>query len=343
MSVRLTARAFRFGGLAALISLVLPACESEPTDRPSAGQADGRSVLYVGEALSLPVEIAVAGSLLVVGESVGDTLLKVFDSHGRYVGGIGRAGAGPGEIGSVRSIRSAGGDSVWILDLRNRRVSLFDAGAAGSPEAFRTSIPLPQDLNAVHMAYLGDRSFAFTGFWAEEARLAFVSPGQRPVFGTATVPGPAEMSPFLKQQAYEGRLVASSGADVVAVASRFAARIDIYSSSGDSIVTVYGGDLREPRQLTSSLPGEVTFGYVELAADAQNIYALLSERSRADSPGTAYFGRRIDVFGWDGTRKGSHVLPFDALGLAVDTAGKRVLTLIHDPEPAIVSVTLEQP
>jgi hypothetical protein len=50
----------------------------------------------------------------------------VFDSTGRYMGALGRCGAGPGEFRFARFVR-AHGDSVYVSDMTGARLSVFSA------------------------------------------------------------------------------------------------------------------------------------------------------------------------------------------------------------------------
>ncbi len=63
--------------------------------------------------------------------------LHRFDTSGRSVGMIGRAGAGPGEFRTIQSMRRCAGDSLFVYDPSLLRISVF------SPEGnFSRTIPL---------------------------------------------------------------------------------------------------------------------------------------------------------------------------------------------------------
>lgn len=51
--------------------------------------------------------------------------IAVFDAAGGYVGPFSRAGQGPGEIANLSRVWRLPGDSIWVLDASNRRLSLF--------------------------------------------------------------------------------------------------------------------------------------------------------------------------------------------------------------------------
>lgn len=68
----------------------------------------------------------------------GASEIRFYDSQGRHLSSTGRAGGGPGEFGSITSMSATPGDTVVVLDSRNRRVSYF--GPSGT---FTHSVPLP--------------------------------------------------------------------------------------------------------------------------------------------------------------------------------------------------------
>lgn len=53
--------------------------------------------------------------------------IRVFDASGRRVGTIGGRGRGPGELESATRFGVLG-DTVWVADLLNRRLTLFSSG-----------------------------------------------------------------------------------------------------------------------------------------------------------------------------------------------------------------------
>jgi hypothetical protein len=66
---------------------------------------------------------------LVVGNS-GTLELRFYDAEGRLVSAAGRAGAGPGEFGSINWIGTLPGDSLIAFDLRHQRFSVWSAAGA---------------------------------------------------------------------------------------------------------------------------------------------------------------------------------------------------------------------
>jgi hypothetical protein len=87
-------------------------------------------------------EIGPDSSLYVL-ESMANEV-RIFDYHGRRVGTIGRAGAGPGEFRLLGRLGFAG-DTLWVWDAGNRRISWFDRSGQLLMET-PTRIRIPVDL-----------------------------------------------------------------------------------------------------------------------------------------------------------------------------------------------------
>ena len=70
------------------------------------------------------------GHLFVL-DGQGKRILR-YDENGRFVQSYGREGGGPGELRFPLSIALGPGDSLWVPDMMNRRITIFDAAGAGS-------------------------------------------------------------------------------------------------------------------------------------------------------------------------------------------------------------------
>lgn len=81
--------------------------------------------------------LRLADGRIVIAEN-GASELRFYDSRGRHLSSTGRAGGGPGEFGTITSMSATPGDTMVVLDSRNRRISYF--GPSGT---FSHSVPLP--------------------------------------------------------------------------------------------------------------------------------------------------------------------------------------------------------
>ena len=70
------------------------------------------------------------GHLFVL-DGQGERILR-YDETGTFVRSYGREGSGPGELRMPVSIALGPGDSLWVPDMMNRRITIFDPAGAGS-------------------------------------------------------------------------------------------------------------------------------------------------------------------------------------------------------------------
>lgn len=111
----------------------------------SIGQADGAPEYAFG---SLgPMAIGPTGAFFLFDFS--DTQLRRYDSAGRFLGLVGRAGAGPGEYRQVLGLAMHGDSLLLVFDPGNGRITVFDS--AGT---YRRSIPFNRG------TFYGEKAFA---------------------------------------------------------------------------------------------------------------------------------------------------------------------------------------
>jgi hypothetical protein len=81
----------------------------------------------------------------------GSTGVPVFDSAGKFVRTIGSKGSGPGELLSAANVVAGRGDTIWITDRQNARISAFSADGR-----FLTARPLPGMLDGLVQLSTGE-------------------------------------------------------------------------------------------------------------------------------------------------------------------------------------------
>jgi hypothetical protein len=67
-----------------------------------------------------------SGSYLIKGENDGGDL-HLFDRAGRWVRQVARTGAGPGEFNDIMAVERVAGDSLWVFDPGNGRITVLAA------------------------------------------------------------------------------------------------------------------------------------------------------------------------------------------------------------------------
>ena len=100
----------------------------EPELRIGSVDEPDYSLTYVAD-----LEVGPDGRIYVLQRQ--EQLIRVFDRTGRFVGTIGRRGAGPGEFASP-SRMGWKGDTLWVIDKHQRRISFF-----GPDGTFLSSLP----------------------------------------------------------------------------------------------------------------------------------------------------------------------------------------------------------
>lgn len=102
------------------------------------------------------------GSVLVANGGVSPRL-PVFSPTGAYVRSIGRQGDGPGEYRWITSIQSGAGDSIFIFDAGQQRMTVVlpDGSVAGTTES--TIDPLTVGAGLQKMSVLADGSYVGRG------------------------------------------------------------------------------------------------------------------------------------------------------------------------------------
>jgi 6-bladed beta-propeller len=89
-----------------------------------------------------------------------EVTLKMFDSTGKYLGNVGRKGAGPGEFATISNVGWVG-DTMWVLDGSQRRISFFGPDSkhirtvAGPISANRTVVGTPTTKQLASFTSLG--------------------------------------------------------------------------------------------------------------------------------------------------------------------------------------------
>lgn len=307
-------------------------------------------VIYASDSLGMPHLLAVAGEQLLVTDIGGGASLHVL-KQGRRLASYGRKGQGPGEFSAIRTLQpSPDGRTVWLYDLENTRLTLLDLDSvlAGSRGAVRRTLLLRSDLGPMNAVRLSDSLIASSGLFTRGRLALFTGSGtlQRVV---GPLPPAREGVPApVAQHAYTGTLVRHPHRPLLALATRHADRVEFYGVDGTLHRVARGPRKFEPEyevQVAGGAPTMATgddlrFGYVDVSAVGDRLYALYSGFTRGERPGRANFGQQVHVFDWDG--KLLRVLPLDqpVLGIAVSEDGQNIYAVRHDPEPAVLRYTV---
>lgn len=305
------------------------------------------TVLYGGDKLSRPQSIGVAGDWVLVGDVPRPHALHVIArADGRYLASWGRRGEGPGEFSSLWDIQPAGPREVWLFDSGQVRPTLLDVSAllAGAPNPLRRTLVPRGEHMPMTAVWISDSLLASSGLFSEGRLALFDSSGApRGVVGPLP-PAKPDVPAVVAQHAYSGTLVRHPSRPLLAIGTRHADRVEIYATDGRLVTVARGPAHFEPvyeARVRANEPvmgtGEdLRFGYVDLFATDERLYALYSGATRAERPGKATFGGEVHVFDWDGRLRARYALDALALAIAVDPGGRTLYAIRHDPEPAVV-------
>ncbi|HEX6746811.1 MAG TPA: BF3164 family lipoprotein [Longimicrobium sp.] len=304
-------------------------------------------VAYQDPHLGRSAALAIAGPYLVVADDYADSVVQIVDRRsGRLVRSLGRKGAGPGEFKAPWRFASPAGrpGELWLYDMglmRLTRIPLPNDAGAG---AQRISIPLPQ-LPLTAPVWAGDSLLLSPGIFGASARIARIAPSGRLIgYAGPPPPGPSSTPMMVRQHAYQATAAFSPARGLLVLADRHADRLELYRNDGTPVRTIVGRNGFAPVYAVGThggAPAMVTgenlrFGYVDVAATGDAIYALYSGRTRREFPGRASLAGEVHVYGWDGRLR--RILPLDAdvSRIAVDSAAAELYAVRSEPTPAVL-------
>lgn len=348
-------------GAAAL--LVLAAC-GRAEDGAAAASSGGQSaraadtlhsqILYAGDELSRPQSIGVVDDWVLVGDVPRPHALHVISRTGRYLRSWGREGRGPGEFLHLWGIQPVGrGSEAWLYDPSQSRLTRVDVGALADrqDDVLRASVNLVGDVVPMTALWSGDSLVTSSGLFTNGRLARFDAFGRMRGVAGPLPPAPASVPPAVSQHAYSGTLVRHPSDGRLAILTRHADRVEIYTADGEALGVSRGPAGFEPvyeMQVRGGQPVMVSgdglrFGYVEASAAGDHIYGLYSGFTRGQLPGRANFGGEVHVFDWDGNLH--RILPLDrrALAIAVTPDERTLYTVVHAPEPAVLQYQLSAP
>lgn len=307
----------------------------------------GRELVGQSANLATPYAIAVAGPFLVLGDN-GDSMLALFDrKSGRKLATGGRMGAGPGEFKDVWAIQTlqldSGAQAIWVYDATQDRVSEYLASASGMLRYAGRQIQSQLLGKPLALDWLNDTSLLTVGYF-DRGRFEIVDTSGREMAARGAIPLASPTFPALAaQQALQPTAALRPDHRAVAVASRYAARVDMYDVSTGEVQTAqvpipFAPALRLLRN--GKVPvflqdKDTRLGYIGIAATQSRVYALFSGRTRPEYPHRANFGSQVHVFDWTGRFIDAIDLGRDAIQIAVDSSDSLLYAVVHDPAPAV--------
>lgn len=313
-------------------------------------------VLFDGEALAIPTDVAIVGNHLVVIDIAADSSIHVFTlASGELVRTFGRRGEGPGEFKRAWSLDPVPGShsECWVYDVALGRLTyvdlrdeFFDGDGLGD-----RIINLTSEARSLGPVRTADANKSLSlGMYTKGRLGVYDAEGRQEATVASLPPGASDVPPNVRQHAYQATLIPHPGRRLFAAATRHASLIEIYRSDG-SLVAHREGPLHvEPtyqvrydgERAAMATGAELRFGYVDGSASNGYLFALFSGRTReGSSRGTQIMGRFVHVFDWNGNFKKAIQLDTDVIAIAVDESSNWLYGLRHNPHPAIVRYSLD--
>lgn len=350
-----------------LLTLFLPSLVAGCLDASARGRSPAReeldhgplrprlvrgTVLNASDSLQYPTELAVVGEYLVALNEyrtpVGYLLRR---SDGALVRTFGRDGQGPGEFMSAWSVDPVpGADEFWLYDPALRRTTRISVGQVlrGAPAREYPSVQLTSDGVGTDLTWLGDSLMVAPGFF-KRGRLGYFDAGGSLLREAGEVPQGSEGTPaHVRQHGYQSTLEPNPSRTLLALGTRHADQIEIYRPDGTRVALGRGPFRFDPRYEVGTRGGqpalavgdELRFGYVDLAATEDHVFALFSGRRQGDYRGTANLGEYVHVFDWSGRFLAELRLDAPVIHIAVDPGTMTLYASRPDPSPAILKYPL---
>jgi hypothetical protein len=298
-----------FAGIAALTALACRQSELPAADNLVIVTLD--TIVPVGNSLlGRPTELAVdeRGSVFV--NDPGLNVIQVLDSTGAMLRQIGRAGRGPGELQSPRTMTVAH-DTLRVLDAGNARVALFLT--SGPPVR---AIPAPPNATGGPVA-INESGAMIVGREGRDPMLAFrfsstAEPGSR--FGRRVVEAPMVWNfKAIKQQIRDGK---------VPLELRNHA-LPVLAADGSAWLLLAAEGVIERYSATDSLEWHVAYVEPEFTKMRQEFFAQNQSDSSANSfTSLSYFTT-------------AHVVGRDLWVLTGPSAGVPTLLLVVAPDGSV--------
>ncbi|MCZ6858382.1 MAG: BF3164 family lipoprotein [Gemmatimonadetes bacterium] len=310
-----------------------------------------RQELNSSERLGMPTKIAAVGDHVVVIDAVSDAALHVINRmDGEWIRSFGGRGEGPGEFTSAWSLDPVAGSTseLWVFDAGLRRISYVDLSDAFFEEGRlgEKSVNLISNATITGIIRTDQGRFVGPGFF-EAGRLAVFDESGSQVATVGSIPAANIVMPAaLRQRMHFGTVTAHPEHRLVALASRYASRIEILRADGSLVgladvpieVTPDAGSVDPRRGVVAD--ESTRYAYIDIAASRDLVFALFSGRTAAGYPDRDNFARYVHVFDWDGEFRGAIRLEVDAVALTVDQNSSAIYVVEHDPLPAIAAYSL---
>lgn len=181
----------------------------------------------------------------------------------------------------------------------------------------------------------------------DRKRFALVDPAGKlvPTVGDH-LPGNTNELPFVRQQVFGGSMAAHPRRPMFVLAGRYAPLVEVFDREGTRVLAMevpvtFEPDFSVAPDGINMIRGpDFRYGYRDVDATEDHVYALSSGRTKQEYPETLFRGEYVHVFDWTGRLITILRLDSDAVSLAIDESESRLYIGRLDPYPQIVAYDL---
>ncbi|MCA0376440.1 MAG: TolB-like 6-bladed beta-propeller domain-containing protein [Gemmatimonadetes bacterium] len=307
--------------------------------------APQRTIGSPGELVKPRRVLASTDLVVVVDESSTQALLVYSRSRGSLLRRTGIVGGATTELLAPGSLvlDSDAPNSFWVHDVGQMRMVRMSFGAPTATAPIRTTTrSLPATLPVFSLVATPQQEFLATGILAN-TRLVRIDTSGRVVQALVDLPGKQDDPTTVRQEAYRSTATSNSRLQKLALATRHADRLEIFTFGGQRVAIAprpanfeptytIGRGRNSPVMATGP---DLRFGYIDVSSSSERIVALYSGLTRRAGKGVAALGHELHVIDWNGATLRRYRLPRPALALSVAPAGDEVYVLHPAPAPAV--------
>jgi hypothetical protein len=249
-------------------------------------------------------------------------------------------------IGDPHALYFDGRDpgTIWVYDFQSGDFVSF---ALGPSIKERTRFALPPGL--FQPMWVADRVVT-NGLFATELVKSFTRTGGAlepdKTWGQSPFP---DVLPEVAMHLNRSSIAIDPGRRRLVLAFRYASRLEVLALDGTADRAISGPEeikiayrtVPDPREGIERFirTAETRFGYVDVVADQDRIYALFSGRSRGQWKADAYLADRLHVFSWSGELLGQWQLPEPVYRIALDSTARALYGVRPPPGAALIELS----
>ena len=278
------------------------------------------------------------------------TLYVLQPEDGNLIGYMGQRRHGPGDLVSISimGIRPGGQPRLAAFDPTQLVVSFLDSEAP--EDDLRSGARIAElELNDIPdgLAFLSDGRIWASGLWSEPYRVIELS--ERGGRRQRQIPTPGYefgRSPRVFNELWHSVMAAGGDPEVVAIAARYAARIDLYDTDGEPIKAITGPDNGEPLyrhpdddRREFEFTENAIYGYLRVEVHDNKIIGLYSGRNHHQDDGT--YGNYVHIFDLEGNPLATFELEVPVRSISMDGESGRLYGLADDFRVVAYNVSVE--